>query len=433
MFDLYPFQNKILQSLREKAAEHNKLLLQLPTGAGKTVIMGKMIQECIKKNKKCIFVVHRVELANQSKKIFESFNLQPVMLSNFSKFQKRAVKINYNLVIAMAQTLVNCKFHLENYDLIIFDEAHHCPAKTWKKIITKTSEKTYTIGMTATPIRSDNKGLKTIYDILLSPYSIKELIKETVLCDYDIVSLDVEVEKFFEETEEKNQIFGDIRYHFLKYCKNKQTIIFCPNLFFSKKLAEMLQEEGIKIKHIDCNSDPEERKKIIEEYRKNKIQVLTNMDLISEGFDVPQTSCVMMLRNTDSLALYLQQIGRCLRKKNDGGKAIIIDMVGNVFKHGLPCGKREWSLKYGVRGENSNAAKEFKKCAKCQVLLISGMICKVCGYDNSILYAGNEIVERKEVKLKLIEKENFIESREKYFQEHLPVEEFRMSFAAGRN
>ena len=141
----------------------------------------------------------------------------------------------------------------------------------------------------------------------------------------------------------KSTIYGDVIGHYKKLADGKQAICYCSTLSLSKRTAQAFNDAGILSVHIDGETPKTERKEAVEAFRQGKIKILCNVDLISEGFDVPDCDCAILLRPTKSLNLFIQQSMRCMRYK-PGKEAVIIDHVGNVFRHGFPDDDRVWSL-----------------------------------------------------------------------------------------
>jgi superfamily II DNA or RNA helicase len=143
---------------------------------------------------------------------------------------------------------------------------------------------------------------------------------------------------------DKPKITGDAVQHYKKYCNGKRAIVFCVSIEHSKHVVEQFQKEGINAAHVDGETPDEERTASVEQFAKGNIQVLSNVELFGEGYDCPSLECAILLRPTQSLGLYCQQIGRALRPFEGKTSAIILDHVGNCERFGLPDTDRVWSL-----------------------------------------------------------------------------------------
>lgn len=365
---------------------YKHLLCVLPCGGGKTACFAYMAENHIKKSTDNYvwFLVHRQELIEQTINTFEKFNIK-----------------TDNVLIAMVQSVSRNipKYHKPT--LIIFDEAHHSTASQWSKIINYYNNVPI-VGLTATPCRTNNSNLGDIYDKLIVGASSEYLLKNGYLAQYDYYApkliappdmrgSDYDVTSIVYES----KIYGDV----LKYIDyNRKTIIYCPNIKFSLELQKQIPYSV----HFDGNTDKKTREKIISDFRAGVIRVLLNVDLIGEGFDVPDCDCVILLRPTQSLALYIQQSMRCLRP-NEDKRAVIYDLVGNVFRHGLPTENREWSLKGKIKVRNKAGVPDVitRMCNKCyRVYSGTNRICPYCGFDNG--KTEREIEQDKQAELEKI-------------------------------
>lgn len=388
---LREYQTQMIETLRKQFGKgFKKTLAVLPCGAGKTVCFADMANKHIQKNNDNYvwFLVHRQELVDQTLETFQKMNLSIE-----------------NIFIGMVQTVSR---HLEDYKrptIIIFDEAHHAKAKTWNKIIQR-YDNVPIIGLTATPIRQDGKPLGDIFDVMVEGVNINWLIEKGYLCPFDYYAPDIGDMKLtrkgndydmdeFTEYLLDSRIYGDVE----KYIDlNKKTIIYCPSIKFSKTLCEKIGAV-----HFDGNTPKNERRTIVKKFKNGEIKILSNVDLIGEGFDVPDCDCVMLLRPTRSLALYIQQSTRCLRPA-EGKRATIYDFVGNVHRHGLPTVNEEWSLTHSKTIKNENGEKDIlcRRCKKClRVYSGTQKICPFCGNDNGM--TERQIKQQQEVELKKIE------------------------------
>ena len=300
------------------------------------------------------FLVHRKELIEQTIETFDDMKLS-----------------KENIFIGMVQTVTR---HLGEYKkptLIILDEAHHAKAKTWTDII-KYYDKVPTIGLTATPIRRDGKTLGDIFDTMVIGATAKWLIENKYLAEYDyyappvgnmefkLKGVDYDLDEFSAMLF-KSKIYGEIE----KYIDfKKKTIIYCPSIKFSEALCKKIGAT-----HFDGETSKKDRKQIVDDFRSGKIRILSNVDLIGEGFDVPDCDCVILLRPTLSLSLYIQQAMRCLRPRG-AKKAVIYDFVGNVYRHGMPTENRDWSLSKTMKARKANAEPNIvpRQCNNCRIV-----------------------------------------------------------------
>lgn len=382
---LRDYQTDLIQKCRESFKTHKRVLAVLPCRAGKTVCFAYMAQEHVKRGGKVWFLVHRKELEEQAKETFQKMGIN-----------------TSNIYIGMVGTALK-KAAFEP-SMIVFDEAHHCSAETWMKII-QTHKKCYIVGLTATPARMDGKPLGDIFEDMIIGISSKELIAKKRLSDFKYYAPDVNLKdakwsmkgsdydmKDVEMKLDKPAIFGEVS---KLISQKRKTIIYCPTIAYSKKLAEAIPGA----KHIDAETPKEERKSVLEKFRSGETRVLLNVFLFGEGLDVPDCDTVIMLRPTISLSLFIQQSMRCLTYF-PGKEAIIYDLVGNVFRHGLPTNDQEWSLKKRIKRENDISLEtKVRECKFCfRVYSPPNRICPYCKHDNGQTKEEIKIQRDKELK-----------------------------------
>ena len=404
MIELRKYQINLKNKTRNAFKKYKRVIMLAPCGAGKTVIASSIMQDSIKKGKKVWFIVHRRELENQAHNTLERYEIP-----------------KDNIKIYMAQSLARKLNNIDEIpDLIIFDECQHCTSNTYLKIINKFPN-TYILGLTATPTRLMGKPLGDVFETIVSEVTARQLINMGYLSSYDYYAppLDlnlsnVKIRKGDYDSDDldkemsKKKIYGDIIKTYKKLANNKKTIIYCHSVEYSKKIEDLFTRNGYSIKHFDGTTPSKERDKIIEDFRNDKIQILTNVDLIGEGFDVPSCDCVLLLRPTQSLCLYIQSSTRCLRK-NGNNKSIIIDYVGNIQRHGSPTMDREWRLDKKVKdyiNENDDGTLKIRVCQECFGTFQTAPVCPYCGavYETTPI----EIQNFKEIELKKIEEEKAI-------------------------
>ncbi|EAF4938924.1 DEAD/DEAH box helicase [Listeria monocytogenes] len=345
-------------------------------GAGKSVILSEIIRMTTRNKNNVLFLVHRKELIDQ---IRNTLTMNDVDM----KF------VN----LGMVQTVVRRLEKTSEPALIIIDESHHVLANSYKKIINHFSN-AKVVGFTATPVRINGGGLGDINDMLIEKVNVKWLIENQFLAPYkyfapEIVqteTLDIKRTGEFDMTGlddqfNKRMIWGDVIKHYQKLADGQQAILYASSLYQSQKMAASFEQVGITAAHIDGKTPKAERDHIIQQFRNGEIKVLCNLDLIGEGFDVPDCSTVIMLRPTQSLSLYIQQSMRGMRYRPEK-TSIIIDHVGNVSRFGLPDMERTWTLE-PKKGSNSKKAEApVKICPDCfMTVLSSNKQCEHCGHE----------------------------------------------------
>lgn len=323
-----------------------------------------------------LFLVHRKELIDQIRNTLTMNDVDMTFVN-----------------LGMVQTVVRRLEKTSEPALIIIDESHHVLANSYKKIINHFSN-AKVVGFTATPVRINGGGLGDINDILIEKVNVKWLIENQFLAPYkyfapEIVqteTLDIKRTGEFDMTGlddqfNKRMIWGDVIKHYQKLADGQQAILYASSLYQSQKMAASFEQVGITAAHIDGKTPKAERDHIIQQFRNGEIKVLCNLDLIGEGFDVPDCSTVIMLRPTQSLSLYIQQSMRGMRYRPEK-TSIIIDHVGNVSRFGLPDMERTWTLE-PKKGSNSKKAEApVKICPDCfMTVLSSNKQCEHCGHE----------------------------------------------------
>jgi len=282
--------------------------------------------------------------------------------------------------------------------LIITDENHHSLALSYKKIYDAFPD-VLRVGVTATPVRLNGDGLGDVNDKLIIGPSTKWLIDHNCLAPYDyyapsvadLSGLHIKMGEFVtadvEKAMIKKAVFGDVIGYYRQLADGKKAVCYCSSVKHSLATAEAFREAGINAVHIDGTTPDAERNRIISDFRAGRITILCNVDLISEGFDVPDCECAILLRPTQSLTLYIQQSMRCMRYR-PGKRAIILDHVGNYARFGMPDDDRLWSLekrKRNIKKEAAENAEKVKQCPECYYTFGAPppgqpCICPHCGY-----------------------------------------------------
>lgn len=374
---------------------HKAPCIVLPCGGGKSVIVAEMAKRTTDRGGNVLFLVHRKELCEQIEKTFAWWGVNMELCT-----------------VGMVQTITRRIGKIKSPKLIITDENHHCLASSYKKIYEAFPD-SYKVGVTATPVRLDGSGLIDVNDDLIVGVSAKWLIEHNCLSPYryyapdisDLSGIKVKNGEFDAKQVEtvltEKKIFGDVLEYYKKLASGMKAICYCPTVGYSQFMAARFADAGISATHIDGKTPKEIRAGIIDKFRKGEIMILCNVDLISEGFDVPDCGCTIMLRPTKSLTLYIQQAMRCMRYVK-GKQAVIIDHVGNYSRFGMPDDDREWTLKSRKKDDFSSSSKLIN-CMNCYATFYrtDSDRCPYCGepIPKSEEKARKKYGEDKDVKL----------------------------------
>lgn len=392
---LREYQTELIARTRKSwAAGHKRPCIVLGCGGGKSVIVAEIARKTTENKKRVLFIVHRKELCDQIRHTFEWWG----------------VDMDY-CTIGMVQTVTRRLTKIRPPSLIITDENHHCLANSYRRIY-EAFPGAYCVGVTATPVRLDGSGLGDVNDDLVIGPPTRWLIDNGYLAPYKYYSVKlIDADALRTRRGEYDlsgvtldrKIYGDVILSYRKFADGLKAICYCPSIPYSEQMAERFRAAGIPAAHIDGTTDKRERDRIIADFRAGKIQVLCNVDLISEGFDVPDCGAAILLRPTKSLTLYIQQAMRCMRYK-PGKTAVIIDHVGNVFRHGFPDDDRDWNL-YAKPDKKARKKPEVraKECPQCMAAVPSTAAeCPHCGYKFRV--EGRELEEDGSAKIEEIKR-----------------------------
>lgn len=392
------------ETRRRMKAGVRSILLQSPTGSGKTLLTASMLGKAAAKGMPSLFVLHRRELIKQSINAFAQLNIRHGVIAN--GFPQDPASL---IQIGSVQTLSRRIGKMREPKLVVFDECHHLAAKTWSALYDG-YPKSFFLGLTATPERSDGRGLEKYFRSMIHGPSVEWLIKNKYLCPYKLyapkaASMDgvhVRMGDFVRSEAaaaiDKPTITGDAIKHYRQLAIGKRAVVFCVSVEHSKHVVDQFNSSGIPAAHVDGETDVNLRDETIRRFERGEIKILSNVELFGEGFDLPALEVAILLRPTKSLGLYLQQIGRALRPFPGKEAALILDHAGNCERHGLPDEEREWSL-IGRLGkdEKKDPGESVKICPKCFAAQFPGR--KDCSYCGFIFEAKPREVEEKEGEL----------------------------------
>lgn len=413
-----PYQIEYIQAAADYFKQGvNAVLLCAPTGSGKTVMYSIIALKAALKGKKVLILEHRQELIYQTSEKLHAFGVAHGFIT--PQFTENKSNIKIGSVYTVHRRLQK----MDTPDLIIIDEAHHSVANTWGDII-RAFPKAYLIGVTATACRTDGKGLGVksggFYKKLVNLYDTKYMIKNGFLSPYKYYCPDIgfssngikTIAGDFDKAEQekrlnKTTITGCVITHYKNITNGLPAIAFCSNVKHAEDVARQFCDAGIPAESIDGTLSKDERKRKISDLANGKIKVLTSCDIISEGTDIPVVAVAIMLRLTKSFALYRQWCGRVLRPYPGKEFAVILDHVGNLFRHGMPDAEYEWSLDGETKKKKSKTEKnEFRVCKFCYVPFIYNLrVCPHCGQTVQILernidHTDGELKEISDVTIK---------------------------------
>lgn len=426
MISLRDYQLSGVSRFRESLKKHKRSVLVAPTGAGKTRMAIRMMQGANQQGHVCWFVVHRRELCNQTSRALWDAKLEHGLI--MSGKTSSPLNIQVATVITAANRIEKLPPE-KRPNVIIFDECHRSVSSAYTRIIEACPD-AFVIGLTATPQRTDGRGLSELYNDLVEVQSMAWLIEKGYLSRYRLIGPtacpDLSNVKMKGGDYDNNQltavmdkpkIIGDAIKAYQQFALGKRCMVFCVSIKHSKHTCEQYNAAGIQAEHIDGTHSDNEREAALERLRKGETLVLCSVQLAIEGLDIPAVEVVQQLRPTQSVIVYLQAIGRGLRPEPGKKELIILDQVSNWVRHGLPCDEREWTLAGREKGsrkkkQDDEADINLQQCKSCYHIFRKGVTqCPSCGAEVELMGRKVEQVdgELSEIDLQQAKKEKRME------------------------
>jgi superfamily II DNA or RNA helicase len=395
MITLFPDQTETISKLRAEMRTSKSVLLQSPTGSGKTAMAIWLINAARQKNKCVVFTVPRRELMKQTSQTFDKYDQGHSYIAAGRDFNPYS-----RLYIGMIDTMTRRINSLPDADMVVIDESHFGSDALNSVIRHYKAAGAYLVGLSATPWKLSGKGLGCWYDSMVEGPSIRWLIDNKRLSDYrffrgktqpDLSKLHVtagdyakgEVASYMEE---QGVIIGDCVNEYRTRAMGRLHVVRCASIKHSQMTAQAFRDAGIPAMHVDGTTPDDDMRQIIRAYARREILVLTFCDLLNFGFDLAQASgmdvCIESgsdMKPSKSLAGQMQYWGRMLRYKPH--PAIIMDHVNNWQEHGLPCAERKWSLEDRNQGKKSSErVPPTRQCLQCFHIHTPSPTCPECGY-----------------------------------------------------
>lgn len=411
-----PYQNRGMTEIRhEYMAGHRCVLYVLPTGGGKTATFSMITVGASKKGNRTWIVAHRRELVNQASSTLDKFGVaHGIVLAGETPLPHLTTQV------CSLQTVVGRVGKITPPDFIVFDEAHHATSGSYKKIM-EAYPSAKILGVTATPCRTDGKGLGDVFQSMIVGPSTADLTNEGYLssaryyctpCQADLTGIAKRggdyVREDLADAMDQRAITGDAIEHYRRICDGVPMIVFCVSVQHAKDVAAEYIAAGYRATYVDGGLAEEDRTDRLNGLGTGKYQIVTSCDLIGEGLDIPNVVAAQLLRPTESLALHLQQIGRPLRPVYAAGMpletaedrlaaiasgpkpcAFVLDHVGNCGasvggvwepKHGFAVSPREWTLTGKVKKPKTEADVLIKSCPDCFSVHEPANECPFCGH-----------------------------------------------------
>lgn len=370
------YQTNDIIRLKESLKANKRVIYQLPTGGGKTVVATKIIKDYQSKN--VLILAHKRKLISQMQNTLSQIDIEVGIMQG-----QNLINLESNMIVASIHTAVKdhkIDFLLKrSWDLIVVDEARRTRTNSYDKILDILKESNldlHILGLDATPYRNDRKPLDYHFnEMIVSSENTYSLIQKGYLANTTtfvtpIGDIEDKVTSWggdFQITQLSNYMRQPIYLDYIleswmKYAEGKQTIIFAVDKKHAEDIFELFSDNGVdSIAMINSDFSDEEVDSIFEEYEAGNIKVIINIEMITEGVDLPNTRCILIARPTQSLTLYLQILGRGLRKKQDNSNLIVIDCAGLTEKFGGVKTKHHWTLNTDIKPNGVSKMKIFGK------------------------------------------------------------------------
>jgi superfamily II DNA or RNA helicase len=361
------------------------------TGSGKTTVFSEITANEVADGKTVVVLAHRRELINQNADRLQLFGLDPARVMPGGR------PGDGRSFVASVQTLQNRLGEIPEPDLLICDEAHHAPAGQWSAIRAAWPNARY-IGFTATPIRSDGRGLRESFDAMVLGPSTRWLMDQGFLVPCEILMPDVPdltgVKRRMGEFDplalaqalERSKVVGNAaatwRRHFPT---GGRAVAFCCSVAHARHVAAQFQAVGIAAAVLTGSDKEKDRDATLAALATGAVEVVCTVEVISEGFDLPDLDAIIWLRATESLGFWLQGCGRALRPAPGKTRALILDHVGNTYRHLYPDEPHVWTLdgrKAKPRAETHTEdghALSLVRCGHCFTMHPTAPVCPRCG------------------------------------------------------
>lgn len=387
------YQSGALDACRASiAAGRRKILLVAPTGAGKTTIAAAMIHGAVARGGSVVFLAHRSELISQCSERLDGVGVDHGVIQGGHPRDLPGLPVQ----VASVQTLVR-REELPRATVLVVDEAHRARAATYGKILDRYPE-AVVIGLTATPWRNDGRGLGELFEDLVLAARPRELVDQGFLVPYTGFAYDhpdtAVVERRgadfdghgLEMVMGSRKLVGNIVQQYLEHAPGQLAVVFAVSVAHSIALRDRFLEAGVAAAHLDGDTPAGERTETLRRMARGEIRVLCNVNLVTEGWDLPALRLCILARPTLSTTLYLQMVGRVLRPADGKTVARIHDHAGCFLEHGAPDLDRDYSLTADLRTKAGKKEKlpPIRTCEECLRIYDPTLSdsCPSCGHQN---------------------------------------------------
>jgi DNA repair protein RadD len=400
--DLRPYQMEFIGAFDQAVAFGAKRILGVaPTGSGKTVIAAAIIRTAAACYQQRVLVFsHRREITRQtSQKLHDLGVDHGIIQAGFPARPSEPVQIG-SIQTLWSRAIRGSSLDLPIADLVFIDEAHHCPAETYQRVIAKYPDAVI-LGLSATPCRRDGRGLGNTFEKMIECPQVDELVRLGFLVPTlvyapadgpDLSGIRTQAGDYIESqlAERMNtaRLVGNVVTEWGRHAERRKTIVFAVDVAHSRHLCNEFEKSGAKVAHIDGGTPTDERDEALRRLKAGEIEIICNCQVLTEGFDAPDVGCIVLARPTKSPGLYRQMGGRGLRPTEGKQNCIILDHAGATLQHGFLEDRMQWTLDTTIRAANKAQASRgdgstksrLCDCPKCGALRTAGERCRSCGY-----------------------------------------------------
>lgn len=405
--NLRPYQENLISDARNELAKlaskfdgenierRPRIVIRACTGLGKTYTSGKIAQNTVANGKRAIFAVHRRDLVFQAYNAYMNLGIDCGLIIAGTPYE-RSKPVQVASIDTIYQRRTDFGW-LRNFELIVTDECHTSINEKFNTL-RGLCPKAFEVGLTATPSRQDGKGLGDVYDGMVHAPDYAWAIENNYLVKPRYISVPESESQLlktnnngeFTETSqdkafEKVTLVGGVVKHYKNFSDNRPTVLFAPSVKSSVKLCEQFNEAGYTAVHIDANTEREVRSAAYKAVKAGEVQVLCNYGVLDRGFDLPEISCVIIMREIKHITPWIQMVGRGLRTASGKSDCIVIDLGENVYRHGCFVDDPvTWSLEGSASAANEREEKRASEpkeitCRECKSVYKRSAVCPYCG------------------------------------------------------